>query len=140
MSTSSGFTVTLPSNSNMHKHPSNTGSLYTVALAIPLNFSGQTLNDDTRWQVAMLHLQYTHNFFNFRDDCLLHFVVDEPAVANTVTTETASSKVVATGDADVDWADFLIEERITHWVAERHKAAGKTGTELVGSFETCTQY
>ena len=75
MSINNGFAVTLPSNSNMDKHPSNTGSLYSVALASPLNFSGQTLNDDTRWQVATLRLHYTHNFNNFREEGFLHYVV-----------------------------------------------------------------
>ena len=140
MSTSNGFTVTLPSNSNMDKHPANTGSLYTVALSSPLNFSGQTLNDDTRWQVAMLSLHYTHNFFNFREDCLLHFVVDKPALASIVATETASNKVVATGDQNVEWSEFLVEERITHWVAESHIGKSSRGAELVGSFEMTKQY
>jgi hypothetical protein len=130
MSTSSGFTVTLPSKSDMDKHPANTGSLYTVALASPPNFSGQTLNDDTRWQLAMLSLPYTHNFFNFREECLLHFVVNKPTVANIVATETASNKVVAAGDQSVDWTEFLAEERITHWVAETHIGKGSPGRNL----------
>jgi tRNA uridine 5-carbamoylmethylation protein Kti12 len=104
----------------MDKNPTNTGELYTVALASPLNFSGQTLNDDRRWQVPMLRLHHTHNFFNFREDCLLHFVVDKPAVANTVASDTASNKVIPTGDQQVDWLEFLVQERITHWVAESH--------------------
>jgi hypothetical protein len=135
MSTSNGFTVTLPSNSNMDKHPSNTGSLYGVTLTSPLNFSGQTLNDDTRWQVAMLSLRYTRNLFNLREDCLLHFDVDKPAVANRVTTDAASNKVVPTGDQNVDWSEFLVEERITHSAAESHIGKGSPAAELVGSFE-----
>jgi hypothetical protein len=140
MSTSSGFTVTLPSTSNMDKHPANTGSLYTVALSSPLNFSGQTLNDDTRWQVAMLSLHYTHSFVNFREDCLLHFVVDKPAVGNIAASEAASNKVVATGDQTVDWAEFQAEERITHWIAETHIENSSPGAELVGSFAMNKQY
>ena len=141
MSTSSGFTVTLPSNSNMDKHPTNKGSLYTVALSSPLNFSGQTLNDDTRWQVAMLSLHYTHNFFNFLEDCLLYFVVDKPEAANTVATEAASNKVIPTGDQHVDWGEFIVEERITHWLAETHIAnRSSPGAELVGSFDMAKQY
>jgi hypothetical protein len=115
----------------MDKHPSNAGSLYTVAPVRPLNFSGQTLNDDTRWQVAVLSLHYTHNFSNFREDCLLHFVVDKPAEANMVAAETASNKVATTGDVEVDWSEFLAEERSSHWVSERHQASSRAGAELV---------
>ena len=140
MSINSGFTVTLPSNSSMAKHPKNTGSLYTVALATPLNFSGQTLNDDTRWEAAMLRLHYTHNFFNFREDCMIHFVMDKPAVAQTAPAEPMSTKIVATGESDIDLNEVMIDERITHWVAERHLAGGVAGKELVGSFEIHKQY
>jgi hypothetical protein len=140
MSINNGFTVTLPSNSNMDKHPKNAGGLYTVVLASPLNFSGSTLNDDTRWQVSMISLHYTHNFFNFREDCLLYFVVDKPTVANTVATETPSVKVKATGSTEVDWGEFLPQERTTHWVAEKHASKGGAGRELVGSFEMRKQY
>jgi hypothetical protein len=138
--TSSGFTVTLRSNSSMCKYPSNTGSLYTVALSSPLNVSGQTLNDDTRWQVAMLSLPYTHNFFNIREESFLHFVVDKPAYVNVVASETASNKVVATGDQSVDWTEFLVEERVTHWVAETRTGKTSRGAELVGSFKMTKQH
>jgi hypothetical protein len=108
-----------------------------VVLASSLNFSGLTLNDDTRWQVSMLSLHYTHNFFNFREDCLMYFVVDKPEAANTVATETPSVRVKATGTTEtlVDWSEFLKEERTTHWVAEKHASTSGAGRELVGSFE-----
>jgi hypothetical protein len=135
MSINNGFTVTLPGNSNMEKHPRSTGGLYTVVPhggASPLNFSGQTLNDDTRWEVSMLSPHYTHNFFNFREDCLVHFVMDKPAPSKTAPAETASNKVIVTGDAELDSSEFVIEERMTHWVAEKHVTeSGRVGTELV---------
>lgn len=74
----SGFTVTCPSNSNMISHPHNLGSNYTVKLPKPLCFSGQTLNEDVHWQVAMLSVHYTHNFYNFREPCTIYMVVEAP--------------------------------------------------------------
>jgi hypothetical protein len=87
-------------------------------------------------------MHYTHNFFNFREDSLMHFVVDKPEVADTVVAETPSVKVRTTGATDriIDWTDFLPDERITHWVAEKHADAGRRGRELVGSFEIRKQY
>jgi len=74
----SGFTVTCPSNSNMDTHPTNVGSNYTVRLPQALNFSGQTLNETVHWQVAMLSVHYTNNFFNFREPCTLRIIAEMP--------------------------------------------------------------
>ena len=117
MSINSGLTVTLPSNSCMAKHPANAGARYTVTLASPLNFSGQTLNDDTRWEVSMLSLHYTHNFFNFRRQCKLYFVMDKPA--DTATTARESQLNIATAAISADVVEYVSGSALTHWVAER---------------------
>ena len=141
MSTSSGFTVTLPSNSNMDKHPTNKGSLYTVALSSPLNFSGQTLNDDTRWQVAMLSLHYTHNFFNFRKGCKLYFAMEKPADATA--SETLPTKGAVTTQITVDRGEYVGGETLTQWVSERHVMASthsSGGMELLGMVQMPKHY
>jgi hypothetical protein len=117
MSINSGFTVTLPSNSCMSKHPTNAGARYTVTLASPLNFSGQTLNDDTRWEVSMLSLHYTHNFFNFRRQCKMYFVMDKPVDTAANARESLSDIVTAAITADM--VEYVSGSALTHWVAER---------------------
>jgi hypothetical protein len=112
MSTGSGFTVTLPSNSNMAKHPYNKGALYAVTLPSPLNFSGQTLNEHTRWQVAMLSLRYTHNLYDFRKGCKLYVAMEKPADATA--SESPSSNV----EISVDGGEYVSGEPLTHWVSE----------------------
>ena len=67
------FTVTLPSNSNMGTHPGNRGNNYIVKLSSPLNFSGQTLNEDASWETSLTTVQYTNRFYDLRENCnLLH--------------------------------------------------------------------
>jgi hypothetical protein len=70
------FTVTLPSNSNMGSHPTNRGNNYVVKLSSPLNFSGQTLNEDAQWEAALTTVQYTNRFYDLRENCTLYFVLE----------------------------------------------------------------
>ena len=70
------FTVTLPSNSNMNSHPTNRGNNYIVKLSSPLNFSGQTLNEDASWEVALTTMQYTNRFYDLRENCQLYLVLE----------------------------------------------------------------
>ena len=72
--------VTLPSNSNMLTHPSNRGHNYEVKLAAPINLTNRTLNDDTRWEVALTTLQYTNRFYQLREDVTIYAVVIVPNV------------------------------------------------------------
>ena len=101
----------------MIKYPRNVGSNYTVKLASPLNFSGQTLNDDTRWQVSMLSLHY--NFFNFHESCTLRFIVDKPA--NVVASETASPDCRDADNSGIDIADIMTDEATTFWTVREHR-------------------
>ena len=70
------FTVTLPSNSNMGSHPKNRGNNYVVKLNSPLNFSGQTLNEDVEWEVALTTMQYTNRFYDLRENSTLYIVIE----------------------------------------------------------------
>ena len=96
-SDTAGFTVTCPSNSNMDTHPANRGSNYSVKLAKALNFSGRYLNEDVRWQVAMLSAHYTHNFYNFREACTVSVIVDAPSDGEKNHDEDASKYVTEVG-------------------------------------------
>ena len=102
MATTSAFTVTCPSNNNMDKYPKNVGSNYIVGLANPLSFSGQSLNEDVRWQVSMLSLHYTQNICNFREASILRIIIDKPADVNVAETASASSRDA--DDATLDWS------------------------------------
>ena len=74
----SNFVVTLPSNSNILTHPTNRGHNYVVKLATPINLTNQTLNDDSRWEVALTTLQYTNRFYQLREDVTIYAVVIVP--------------------------------------------------------------
>ena len=74
----SNFVVTLPSNSNMLTHPTNRGHNYVVKLATPINLTNQTLNDNSRWEVALTTLQYTNHFYQLREDVTIYAVVIVP--------------------------------------------------------------
>ena len=82
------FTVTLPSNSNMQMHPANRGNDYTVRLATPLNFAGQTLNDSVCWEAALASIQYTNRFYDVRDATVVYIVVVYPTADYIVTRDT----------------------------------------------------
>ena len=118
MSTPDAFTVTCSSNSNIDKYPKDVGSDYTIALANPLNFSGQTLNDDTRWHASTLSLHYTHNFFNFRETCVLRFVMQKPT--DLATSETACADCRATDDDRIDWGDMTDDDPVTRKAIINH--------------------
>ena len=74
----SDFVVTLPSNSNILTHPTNRGHNYEVKLAMPINLTSHTLNDDARWEVALTTLQYTNQFYQLREDVTIYAVVIVP--------------------------------------------------------------
>ena len=76
----SDFVVTLPSNSNVLSHPGNRGHNYVVRLATPINLTPQSLNDDSRWEVALSTLQYTNRFYQLREDVTIYAVVIVPGL------------------------------------------------------------
>ena len=98
------FTVTLPSNSNMATHPANRGSNYIVRLCAPLNFTGQTLNEDANWEVALASLQYTNQFYEVRESHDLHVVVKYPSLNAIDVTKVPTLRGVVQYDADISMA------------------------------------
>jgi hypothetical protein len=63
----SDFFIVLPSNSNLKSHPSNTPGEYTVRLGRPVTLSGD-------WEVALLNIQYPHNWFDISEKAVVHWV------------------------------------------------------------------
>jgi hypothetical protein len=109
------FTVTLPSNSNMNYHPTNSGNNYVVKLSSPLNFSGQTLNEDAAWEVAITTMQYTNRFYDLRENSTLNAVLEfnsAGAINTNVDKPKGVTELAATfGDANItDMTDM--EKRI----------------------------
>jgi hypothetical protein len=49
-----------------------------VKLSTPINLTNQTLNDDSRWEVALTTLEYTNRFYQLREDVTIHAVVIVP--------------------------------------------------------------
>jgi hypothetical protein len=101
------FTVTLPSNSNMALHPTNRGSNFIVKLSAPLNFGGQTLNDDVSWEVALTSLQYTNRFYSVRDTATIYVVVTFPNAAAITTAERVPGMIQYTSNFDETTIDAL---------------------------------
>ena len=81
------FWVTLPSNSSASAYPKNGPSSYKVRLRKPIDLSAR----GGEWEVALLSTQYTHCWYNFRQDCNIRFLVKLP--------DTGLSKTSSSGDA-----------------------------------------
>jgi hypothetical protein len=131
------FTVTLPSNSNMNSHPANRGNNYVVKLSSPLNFSGQTLNEDASWEVALTTLQYTNRFYDLRENCTLYLVMENYS-ATTINSAFDRPKGVIELPApftDANLTDMTdVEKRILKtFLAASHKPkiAGRTVTSYL---------
>ena len=74
------FTMYLPSDSNMASHPQNKHSDYTVRLPAPVTLSNHP-GADAGWEVALTGVQYTPQWYNFREDVCIRFLVELPEVA-----------------------------------------------------------
>ena len=68
------FWVTLPSNTKTHNAANNRPSNYSVRLRKPIDLAAR----GGEWEVALLSTQYTHNWYNFREDCCIRFMVKIP--------------------------------------------------------------
>ena len=89
----SGLTVACISDRDKSIYPNNVGSHYTVKLPKALNFSSATLNESTsKWEVAMMDCHYLHNFYNFREACTLHIIIEKPADSESDMTEEPSPR------------------------------------------------
>jgi hypothetical protein len=47
---------------------------------MPINLVSRTLNDDSRWEVALTTLQYTNRFYQLREDVTIYAVVIVPSL------------------------------------------------------------
>ena len=131
------FTVTLPSNSNMSSHPTNRGNNYTVKLSSPLNFSGQTLNEDASWEVALTTMQYTNRFYDLRENCWLYIVLESysSTVINVNVDRPKGVTELPAKFTDANLTEMsAVEKRILKtFLAATHKPIG-------GSNRTVTSY
>jgi hypothetical protein len=132
-----GFTVTLPSNSNMVSHPSNRGNNSVVKLSPQLSFSGSIHNEDVSWEVALTTLQFTNRFCDLRENCTI-YVVLELYTAGVINANVEKPKGVTELPGkftDTNLTDMNdIEKRILKtFQAASHKPVG-------GSTRTVTSY
>jgi hypothetical protein len=109
-----GFTVVCSSSSNAALYPQNTGSCYTVKLPKPIDLTGPS--EQAEWQVAMLSIQYTHNFINFPTECTLRITIRKPPESQVNMDIPASAEcylvspweINETGMDTIDWG-------VTRW-------------------------
>ena len=131
------FTVTLPSNSNMGSHPTNRGNNFVVKLSSPLNFSGQTLNEDSAWEVSLTTVQYTNRFYDLRENCTLHVVMENynPSTINATFEKPKGVTELLSTFTDANIASMTdVEKRILKtFRAASHKLKG-------GATRTVTSY
>ena len=119
----------------MKSHPTNRGNNYIVKLSSPLNFSGQTLNEDAAWEVALTTMQYTNRFYDLRENCTL-YVVLESYSANVINAAVDRPKGVTELPAKFTDANLTamsdVEKRILKtFLAATHKPIGGSSRTVV---------
>lgn len=62
------FQITLPSNTNQKEYPSNKASSYRTKLSSAVHLHG-------RWEVAVVDIQYPHNWHNVLKDTFIAFSI-----------------------------------------------------------------
>ena len=102
--------VTLPSNSNMVKYPTNKPTEYTVSLRTALDFG----KAHTDWEVALVYAQFTQGWNNVRHDCTLRFLVKIPKLPTEEAARAAGhrelfNREIPMGSPDGDWEDYLAD-------------------------------
>ena len=121
----------------MSSHPTNRGNNYTVKLSSPLNFSGQTLNEDASWEVALTTMQYTNRFYDLRENCWLYIVLESysSAVINVNVDRRKGVTELPAKFTDPNLTEMsAVEKRILKtFLAATHKPIG-------GSNRTVTSY
>ena len=81
------FWVTLPSNTKTHSATGNRPANYTVRLRKPIDLAAR----GGEWEVALLSTQYTRNWYNFREDCCIRFLVKLPGGLQAAQSSSLSS-------------------------------------------------
>jgi len=69
MNTESEFQLTLPSNASISFSPDNKPTNYTTTLPSPISLEGE-------WEVALIDIQYPHNWMNITKDVYIIFIFD----------------------------------------------------------------
>jgi len=69
MNTESEFQLTLPSNASITFSPDNKPANYTTTLPSPISLEGE-------WEVALIDIQYPHNWMNIPKDVYILFIFD----------------------------------------------------------------
>ena len=69
MNTENEFQLTLPSNASITFSPDNKPANYTTTLPSPISLEGE-------WEVALIDIQYPHNWMNITNDVYIIFLFD----------------------------------------------------------------
>jgi len=69
MNTENEFQLTLPSNASITFSPDNKPANYTTTLPSPISLEGE-------WEVALIDIQYPHNWMNITKDVYILFIFD----------------------------------------------------------------
>ena len=69
MNTENEFQLTLPSNASITFSPDNKPANYTTTLPSPISLEGE-------WEVALIDVQYPHNWMNITKDVYVIFLID----------------------------------------------------------------
>jgi hypothetical protein len=69
MNTENEFQLTLPSNASITFSPDNKPANYSTTLPSPISLEGE-------WEVALIDIQYLHNWLNIAKDVYIIFIFD----------------------------------------------------------------
>ena len=69
MNTENEFQLTLPSNASITFSPDNKPATYTTTPPTPISLEGE-------WEVALIDIQYPHNWMNITKDVYIIFIFD----------------------------------------------------------------
>ena len=69
MNTENEFQLTLPSNASITFSPDNKPANYTTTLPSPISLEGE-------WEVALIDVQYPHNWMNITKDVYIIFLIN----------------------------------------------------------------
>ncbi len=69
MNTGTEFQLTLPSNASITFSPDNKPANYTTTPPSPISLEGE-------WEVALIDIQYPHNWMNIPKDVYIIFIFD----------------------------------------------------------------
>ncbi len=80
------FCMVLPSVSNLELHPENRPDRYTVVLGSKVSLTGD-------WEAALLNIHYPHNWFDYREKSVIHWIYSKNRIAMSDTQIAANVRV-----------------------------------------------